>query len=545
MPASSPAPASIPYAIATQCHEHYAANVDVWSELSELYKGGYALAANAQRFLPRLVGEHDARYADRLKAAAYINYLGQIVDYFVSALFAHDLNVTEAGDASDTGTVGSTGDPVFWSCFAANADRRGGAINDVLKTAFRTALLKQRAYVGCDLPRPDAVAPPVSALDEEQLGLTRGYVYEIPVEQVINWKRDDETGVFQWCVLRRSEHAAESPFRARGNVVETFKVWTRDAASVVRWDVYAIEYEPSKPPKPEAIVSWVRGDETSFRSIPIHALELSDAFWVGNKVGPLAKEHYQRRSTLVSSENKNLCAIPVYKAGPEVPSVGGSISLNSEDPERGHDFTTRAEARGYVVTGAQDEIYYAEPSGTCYELVDKQISALKDEMFRVVHQMAASVSNNRSALGRSGLSKQQDRAAEAIVLGEFGSIVRGYAKQLYECVAEMRGESIVWVTSGLDEYDAQDRESLVTEAAQMDLVSIPSRTFKIEYKTSIAGKLLPTLNPQTKKVIRDEIEAGVENEQEMSSLLRSPLSSVEAAAPASNESDGEAPADAA
>jgi hypothetical protein len=513
------APAGIPYGVARQKHADYTANVDVWSELSDLYKGGYALAAHASRYLPRLVGETQERYDDRIKAAGYVNYLGQIIDYFVSALFSHDLNVTEPADASDPTTVGASGDQSFWSIFAANADRRGTSIVDVLKSVFRSALLKQRSYIGADLPRPVDTTAPQNARDEQKSGLTRGYLYEIPVEQITNWKLEEATGAFSWCIINRCDQPQPSPFVAVGKIVETFKIWTRDDSGAVRWDLFAIQYEPEKLPKPEDVVAWTDGGVTTFATIPIQTLELSDAFWVGNKIGPLAKEHFQRRSTLVSSENKNLCAIPVYQAGPEVPAVGGSISLNSEDPERGNDFTTRAQQKGYVVVGANDKIYYAEPSGSCYELVDKQIVALKDEMFRVVHQMAASVSNNSTSLGRSGMSKKQDRLAEAIVLGEFGRIVRDFAKRIYDTVTAMRGESIVWVTSGLDAYDGEDRETLIVEAAQLDLVSIPSRTFKVEYKSSIAEKLLPTLNPQTKKVIRKEIEDGVDNEQDMKSIM--------------------------
>ncbi len=499
----------IPYGILKQTHPSYTEASDTWAELDVLYKGGYTVAKNASKLLPTLVGEQPERYTDRVGCAAYVNYLGQIIDHFVSGVFSHDLTVTEAADADDPNTPGGKADMPYWSMFSADADRRGNSFADVMKCAFRQALLKQRWYVCADLPAPDAVMPS-SAADEKAQGLTRGYIYEIPVEQIINWETDDQSGRFKWCVINQSAMRQDGPTAPRNTITETFKLWTRDpATSVIRWDTYAIEYSPDKPPKPEDIAIQKAGGTTTFDQIPILALEVSDAFWVGNKVGPLGKEHFQRRTALVSAEARNLCAIPVYQAGNEVPEVGGGFSANGEDPERGTGFTDRVRNKGYVVVGGNDKIYYAEPSGACYEVIDGQIAGVKDEMFRVVHQMASAVNNNRAAQGRSGDSKKQDRAAEALVLGEFGKICRAFAKKVYDTISSMRKEDVVWTTSGLDSYDAEDRPTLVLEAVQLENIPIPSETFEVEYRAALADKVLPTLNPQTKKTIRAEIVAGV------------------------------------
>src|SRR6516162_8544660 len=80
---------------------------DTWRELGDLYTGGYQILASARRYLPQMVGEGDERYAERVKVAAYLCYLGQIVDFFVANLFSHELKVAPAADANDPNTPGA------------------------------------------------------------------------------------------------------------------------------------------------------------------------------------------------------------------------------------------------------------------------------------------------------------------------------------------------------------------------------------------------------------------------------------------------------
>ena len=170
-------------------------------------------------------------------------------------------------------------------------------------------------------------------------------------------------------------------------------------------------------------------------------------------------------------------------------------------------------AAGYVEIGKDDDIYFAEPMGLAYQLANKELIELKDEMFRVVHQMAAAVTNNSASLGRSGQSKQKDGEATAVVLGAFGSMLREFAKRIYETVSAARGESVVWTPRGLDNYQGEERADLIAEATSMALVDIPSLTFQQTYKTAIATKLAPNLPPDTQETIRQEIVKGVADAQ--------------------------------
>jgi hypothetical protein len=231
----------------------------------------------------------------------------------------------------------------------------------------------------------------------------------------------------------------------------------------------------------------------------------------------MAKEHFQRRTNLNASENRSLFAVPVVKLGPEMSAPGEPLpSEVQQSPNRGVDPIAQFRAAGYMVIGAGDDITFAEPSGGAYALVDGQLDKLVDEMHRVSHQMAQSVANTTSALGRSGLSKTEDRHPTETVLTALGAFVRELTTAVYDLIAKARGEDVVWQVHGLDSFETVDRPETLQEAMQVGALSIPSQTFRRLYKTQLAYKLLGSVSPEVAKTIEAEITEGVTTEDELS-----------------------------
>ena len=204
------------YGILNQRSPDYRANV--WRELDDLYTGGYALAANAATYLPKLPGESPARYDARLLASGYIGYLGQIVDYFTASLFGQDLSITEAADADDPLTNGGKSDVNFYSEFSSNADLQGNSFAQVERKVFRTAVLKKKGLLAVDLPTSDNAGDIVSLADEDASGSSRAYVFELPIESLIDWEYDD-FGAFEYAVIYRQTSRRASPESVRGSEV--------------------------------------------------------------------------------------------------------------------------------------------------------------------------------------------------------------------------------------------------------------------------------------------------------------------------------------
>ncbi len=466
-----------------------------------------------------MLGESDSRYKQRLDQASYIPYLGEIVDYFVSNLFNQELTVTPPSDAEHPETPGELPDERYYSNFYRNADRGGNPFADIVKEAFRDSILYNRAVVCVDFPNTENEAS--SLAEEEKLGLADAYSYHNPAEELINWQYD-EYGNLEWCVLKCSHLDTKDPLSDKNMCEDEFKVWQM-VDGFAKWQKFEIEYEEGHPPMADADIPAVGGGVTKFKNIPVLILEIPEGLWVGNKIGPLAMEHFRRRSMCLAAESNSLVAIPVAALGPEIGAFQGVLpSEAQQDTHRGDDPVGRFRRDGYIVTGSEDKLYFFEPTGTAYQIVDRELSELRDEMFRVVHQMAQGVTTSSGgALRRSGLSKIKDAEATVIILGEYGRLVRRYAEKIYKTISTARGEDVNWIARGLDTFEVDQRQQVIDEATKIDLINIPSRTFKTEYKTQLAFQILGNVHSNIQQAIREEIREGVEeNENLLDDLVK-------------------------
>lgn len=502
------------YEILNRKHACY--DSTVYSELSDLYCGGYQILRNANKYLPKVVGEHDVKYSERLKQASYIPYFAEIVDYFVSNLFNQDLTVTPPGDSENPDTPGTTPDEKYYGEFYRNADRAGSPFAEKIKEAFRDGILYQRGVICVDFPSKENNAE--SRAEEEALGLSDAYISTLDSKELINWKKDIY-GNFQWCILKCTEEANDDPLSENKEFVDTFKLWYLTSSGVVAWKEFSITYNENSPPHNKTEVPQTDGGETTFKNIPIIVLEVPEGLWVGNKVGPMAKEHFRRRSILQAAESRSMNAIPVIGLAPETPSQGGALPAEAaQDPHRGEDPHGRFAREGFLVLGSEDKYGYLEPTGNSYTIVDRELAELRDEMFRVVHQMSQGIATSSGgAIRRSGLSKIKDAEATVIILGEYGRLVRRYAQKVYKTISDARGEDVNWVGRGLDTFEVDNRMELIDEATKVDMISIPSQTFKTEYKTQLALQILPSVQTTIQQAIREEIAEGVEKESDLMS----------------------------
>ena len=481
----------------------------------DLYEGGHKIARRADKYLTQLPGESEVHFRVRCKTVAYQAFMGSIIDQFASDLLTQPITITAAADANDPATPGDPPDKVYYPRFEKDADAAGHAFVEVVRKVLTSALLHRRGYLCIDAPEASPEAPPATNLAEEEARGTRDlYVYRLPFEQLTDFACD-ERGNFTWAILAKREIPRDTPLVMRGTIHETFTVWTM-RGEFAHWDRYEVRFEPDKPPQPLDMIPRTGQGSTTFRGIPILTLTVPKGLWVGSKLADMAKEHWQRRSSLVAGQSRSLLAIAILKLGSEFGPPDGALPSEIQQNSGRHSRAIRdAQDKGWMVIGAGDDARYAEPSGSCYEVVAKDITTLKEAMHQVSHQMAASLPATPSALGRSGLSKQKDQDATSRVLTALGDLVRRFATRVYDAIAQARGEDVIWHASGLDHYENENREALLEEAVGLDQVPIPSVTYRKAAKTVMAERLLPGIDPQTLAQIKQEIEEGVEAEEEM------------------------------
>lgn len=487
------------YAILDQKHPDYDARS--FEKRALLYCGGEDIIKNAKVFIPQGQVEHDNAYREKLSCASYTNYLAAIVDRYCSQLFSKNLTVM---------AVGANPDESFYSAFSSNADLCGNSLTAVLKKAVTEAMVHRSSYLGVDFPAVDV--RPESLAEEEMLGSARAYVFHIPHLSLIDWETD-EFGAFKWCRLKKEFSSQKSPFDNRSIVTTQFKVWMVDSDGTVRWELYETQHKHGTPLSPTREVQKVGEGVTTFKQIPIIKLELPKGLWIGNKIGTKCADHFRMQSSLFFAQNRSLYAAPVVKLGAEHVDASGDEEFNqtSENPHRGESAARGFANRGFIVLGEKDDYGFMEPTGAAYELVNQELKEMVDEIYRIVHQMAQSVSSTSSGVARSAASKVQDNEATEIVLNEYGSLVREFAKRIYACVSAARNEVVVWDPKGLNNYQVVDRDQLLKEAVAFSTImsAFPFPTFQKTFAYEQVSRLLETETPDLEEDIKREIDQAI------------------------------------
>lgn len=535
---------ALPYGLLRQtrpadppCDRGYDAKT--WAELSDLHKGGYTIQEHAGKYIKPSVNELPERYQERLRLAAYINYLGGLVNGYTAAIHQRPISVTAAADADDKGTPGELPDPETFEDFASNADLRGGTFQSVLRGATETALVKGKALIAVDFPV--AESQPQTLRDSKSMGIARPYCYEVEPEQLIDWeyssqvqrtasigkdangeeRRIDFTiGKFSWAILRTVIHRREAPTVSRTAPVEEFRMWERLPSGVISWKLYRTPPMPKNGTiQDDVLIPLVAEGETKFTEIPIVELRLPDTLWLGNMIGLMCKEHWQRRSALLAGQQRALLPMAIIYLGSE---IGGfqqpQPSESQQDPGRGETLFAYYTRLGFGVLGKDDKLAFEAPPTAAFEIVDKELDALVNEIYRVAGKMAAGISSTAKALARSGASKKADQEDFLTCVAAIAVIVSDAARRVYQVISEALGEDVNWTVHGLDGYeDTEDRATLIEELLQIPALAIPSATFLAAIRIRGAKRLLPGSSPAEQKQIEDEIIAGTTAEETLPS----------------------------
>lgn len=484
----------------------------LWALIQVLYAGGFEVSEDDKwldRLLPVHANESGHHHIERKKAASYVNYLADVIDFFGAQLFTKPLTMLPA-DGEDVG------EDTPYEEFTEDADGEGHDFQELMAKVFLQAAQTRKAIVAVDFPRNEIAAQ--SRLEERETQADRPRAFLIDPISLLDWKKAED-GSFEWAIIHSQFTVRDSPESARDTIVDQWKVWTMTAESITgrlaSWRLFEhrrrLDKDPDKTDLEE--VREVDADTTSFKRIPLIEFMLPKGLWIANKVGPLVLEHFRRRTTLVAAQKKSLMAIPFVKLGPEIGAAhGAQPSEAQQDPNRGNNPKVAFDQKGWLRLGADDEVGFAEPDGQAYEIESTQLKELVDEIFRVSHLMAQSVAATGQALSRSGQSKQEDRNATEVVLEALGSKLSTFAARIYDAISEALGDDVFWVAKGLSDFKIRDRAQVVEEATNVGNISIPSKTFKKVYWTQVALTVLDDISPEDETLIREELEKASEEE---------------------------------
>ncbi len=458
-----------------QKNPEYLASEKTWRQCSALYHGGELFKSLLKTFLAKNPAEENDTYELRRSESAYSSYLGPIVDYFVSWLFSSQFTVRALGDTTET--------PAFYHEFENDI---GGAVKlvDFMRERMTTALVEGCAHWLVQMP-DDGKGPSPDRADWESRGLGRAKLKTVERTDVWDWDVDDH-GKLEWCVIHTQELVRKDFKSKRDTTRETWQYFDREDVTT-----YVLEYETAKkrPRDPKTEVPQIgEARPHGCAEVPLATLRIRDGMWIGDRVRAPQIEHFRLSCANAWLIRRTCYAMPVLNLEDtnSVPVMGGGR---------------------YVAIGVEEKFGWNSPPSTPFDVISKEISAKRDEIFRIVHQMAQALDNNAETVGRSADSKGMDVAATRIMLLAYGAMVRAAIEETYEIMSDAREEALDWIVEGFNGFDTTSAADLIATAANAKLMGIPSSRFAAEIEKKAALAMLPEAPAQTKEIICQQIDA--------------------------------------
>lgn len=472
--------------ILQQTHDSF--DGEMWADYEALYAGGKKFFARIKNFLHQHESEPDGTYAKRLKEAHYRCYVGGIVDYFASYLFGSSL-VLKAKRKGASGESADIDSDPFYAAFKEDCDGLDNDLHLFLRGRVTEALTKRCSWWLVEMPAEpaDADATVDSRAEWKRQGLDKGHVRALSADQVLDWEVDDD-GVLVWAIVLSVKVTRAAPGDTRAKVIERYDIYDRE--NVERFE---LQYDKTKKPAKDAEVPSLGKRAHGFKRVPLVNIDVDDALWLVNRVASPQLEHFRLSCAQGWGIRRTCYAMPVF-----------NVEDKDKPPVMGAGY--------YVMIGMQEKMEWSAPPATPFEAIREEVKAQKDEIYRVVHQMAMGVDNNAAAVGRSAESKEIDSAAVRVVLEALGKIVREAVERTLSLLSEARDDSHEWAVSGLDDYANASFTELVAAALGFVTLNIPSPTLQREWMKRVGDAAIPDADQSVKDKVAKEIETNVTDE---------------------------------
>lgn len=460
--------------------KHGSYNSERWCQLEAIAKGGEHFKKRLRTFLPQNPVEPGDVYKQRLEQAHFRSYVGAIINLYTGWLFAANFSVKpyKRGTKEPISNIDK-----FYGEFQEDVGNET-QLTAFVQERFREALTKQAAYWLVELPSNNGVVPE-DAKEFEDRGLGRATLKAIDREELYDWDEDDR-GNLNWVMLHTVVESRKSWAHARDTVTETWRVYDRTLVHT-----FQLEYPKGKRPKdPKHEVHQVGAPAAhGFKRVPFVRLCLPYELCIGEQTFDTQLEHFRQDNALSWLIRRTCYAQPVF---------------NLEDGE-GRPPTMGA---GYaIVLGPEDKFGWTAPPQTPFDVLQKSVDNKREEIYRIVHQMAQAVDNNAETVGRSADSKEIDAAATRIMLNAYGKYVSQTIEETYEIISEANGHSeYEWSVEGFSGYDTATVSSLIANSKAALTLGIKSEKFHKELHVKTALAMLPEADQRVKDAIRSEIE---------------------------------------
>jgi hypothetical protein len=453
-----------------------------WKEIGIFTQGGQVLLDAARdtkkaglddtEILIRRAGEPNSWYQERLKRATTISYLGPIVNQFGTAVFT---------DPPSVKITKGNGDPDFYSLFQGNVDRGGNSLKEFLRAQLLKALILQRSYALVDFPVSDPENQPTTVLDEDALGTNRAFLTPVDREQILDWDTNP-LGQMTFARIHSKKTIKDRGSRGVDGIKEEWREVFPD-----RIELFSVTYPKDKAPAQTTVLASQTFESRLEGKFPLVELDVGKELWIGNQLLPAERDLFNMLNAQRWAAYMTAYGLMVAKKK----DLGANSGMLSD---------------GMVITiGTDEDLKWVENTGSAIEKLDLILKSSKEEIHRVVRQLAQAAELSPSSFQQSGEAKARDAEPTQVVCSALGGIVRNYLMKLLNLIAVGRGEKTDFEIDGLVEFknDFMSRLEALTD--------VPSPTAKRELAKKLVAQALPDATPELLQQINKEIDAGGED----------------------------------
>lgn len=438
-----------------------------------LYEGGDSFLKQTVLFLPKRNAEAAKLYNERLSRAFYVGYVGPIIDYFISNLFAFNANIGNKDKAT-----------AFYKEFFADCDLKGTEFNKFFQQSFVSTLVHRNSYLLLDFPRLNPDEPlPTSLKDQQERNLLRAYLVQFNKKDLIDWQYD-ERGNYKWVKFYCQERF-KPDFDSKELKRHMWYIYTQTDFQIFQYDEDPDKNEDEELREAELILT---GSHSLPGQVPVCNIEVPKGLWIMNKLASIQVELFNLDNAMAWQEYQAHYCMPIIKL------------------KDGKDFKQKLGEAYFIKLEVDESFEWSEPEGKMMAVGLQRREMLKDEMYRIVHQLSLSVKQTKSQTRQSGNSKQEDRYATEVVLRAFGDVVRDSMQKILMWISYARGEDIEWDVSGFNTFDTDSMTEKLAQILQLRAINIHSETFAKEMEKRAVDEYLEDLNHETKTKIKAEID---------------------------------------
>ena len=459
-------------------HPDFVERLDCWNDIDSLCQSGFRMKKKAEHFLTKRQKELAEVFAARVQNFTYQDILGTVLGWYQAAMFkdAPDIHVRKGEADADVETPDE-----FYTAFLADCDRAGTSLVDFAKRLFLSLLQYQTTYVLTDLPTTAVETPMATLADQKNSGALNPYVVLYDPRSIINWETDSY-GNLLWVVVAITTE--QQQFAKAPVLTDRWYYFDRTQYAVYE----AARKDRSRKAETATLAASGPHALADKGRVPVRRLALPDALWLANRVYLHALAHLNTENALDWGIKQGCLPVLWIKGDFVEPPVRSEVSYLSI-PENG-------------------DIGYLQPGASTFEIADKRLSSIREEMYRQLCLQAQGRSSSASASASSGYSKEMDMMPSRDVLNSLGDILRSGLVGIFRDVADAHGDPDLDADIRGLSFDETDEAG---ELAKFDMfqdsdLAISSPTLEREMKKKQARVMLPDARPALQAIIDDEID---------------------------------------